>query len=548
MKKILLIVSILYGTLTFAQDTGYFFGGFESNTQWLLNDEGLNFDAPKDQLRSNNYFRLDYNLGKLTAGVQYESYLPSALLGYSPKFDGNNDIGTYYLNFKHETIDITAGYFYQQFGNGLILRSWEDRQLGINNALKGIRVIFTPTDYLDLTGIYGKTRNGFDVSEGITQGIDANLNISEALKIDRIDLDLGASYVGRYQNNGTNDTIPSTVNAYGGRLNFVAGDFYGGIEAIIKDPDVIANEGQLSSNKLYDGTAMQIDLGYAKKGLGINATFRRLENFSFYADRLAEGNIYNQELIGYTPALTKQQDYMLTNIYVYNAQPRLIIETYDQRAGEVGTQIDLYYKFKKGTLLGGKYGTKIAGNFSYWAGLDAEYHIENRWYKAEFIGKGPRLFRDVSVEVKKKINKKWSGVATFQNVIVDKGIVYGGPLSVEEDIKASIAVLEGTYKIKGSKSVRFVAQHLWAEKDRKNWVAGVFEYNFNSNFALYLADNWNYGDTDIHYYSAGGSYSKGRTRFAMNYGRQRGGLICIGGVCRFVPENTGLTANLTVNF
>ena len=548
MKKLLLIASILYSTLTFAQDTGYFFGGFESNTQWLLNDKGLNFDAPKDQLRSNNYFRLDYNLGKFTAGVQYESYLPSALLGYSPKFDGNNDIGTYYLNFKHETIDITAGYFYQQFGNGLILRSWEDRQLGINNALKGIRVIFTPTDYLDLTGIYGKTRNGFDVSEGITQGIDANLNISEALKIDRIDLDLGASYVGRYQNNGTNDTIPSTVNAYGGRLNFVAGDFYGGIEAIIKDPDVIANEGQLSSNKLYDGTAMQIDLGYAKKGLGINATFRRLENFSFYADRLAEGNIYNQELIGYTPALTKQQDYMLTNIYVYNAQPRLIIETYDQRAGEVGTQIDLYYKFKKGTLLGGKYGTKIAGNFSYWAGLDAEYHIENRWYKAEFIGKGSRLFRDVSVEVKKKINKKWSGVATFQNVIVDKGIVYGGPLAVEEDIKASIAVLEGTYKIKGSKSVRFVAQHLWAEKDRKNWVAGVLEYNFNSNFALYLADNWNYGDTDIHYYSAGGSYSKGRTRFAMNYGRQRGGLICIGGVCRFVPENTGLTANLTVNF
>jgi hypothetical protein len=548
MKKLLLIASILYSTLTFAQDTGYFFGGFESNTQWLLNDEGLNFDAPKDQLRSNNYFRLDYNLGKFTAGVQYESYLPSALLGYSPKFDGNNDIGTYYLNFKHETIDITAGYFYQQFGNGLILRSWEDRQLGINNALKGIRVIFTPTNYLDLTGIYGKTRNGFDVSEGITQGIDANLNISEALKIDRIDLDLGVSYVGRYQNNGTNDTIPSTVNAYGGRLNFVAGDFYGGLEAIIKDPDVIANEGQLSSNKLYDGTAMQIDLGYAKKGLGINATFRRLENFSFYADRLAEGNIYNQELIGYTPALTKQQDYMLTNIYVYNAQPRLIIETYDQRAGEVGTQIDLYYKFKKGTLLGGKYGTKIAGNFSYWAGLDAEYHIENRWYKAKFIGKGPRLFRDVSVEVKKKINKKWSGVATFQNVIIDKGIVYGGPLAVEEDIKASIAVLEGTYKIKGSKSVRFVAQHLWAKKDRKNWVAGVFEYNFNSNFALYLADNWNYGDTDIHYYSAGGSYSKGRTRFAMNYGRQRGGLICIGGVCRFVPENTGLTANLTVNF
>ena len=51
-----------------------------------------------------------------------------------------------------------------------------------------------------------------------------------------------------------------------------------------------------------------------------------------------------------------------------------------------------------------------------------------------------------------------------------------------------------------------------------------------------------------HYYSVGGSYSKGRTRLGVNYGRQRGGLICVGGVCRYVPENTGVTANLTVSF
>jgi hypothetical protein len=95
MKKILLCVAILYSGFTFAQDEGYFFGGFESNSQWLLDDEGLNFDAPEDQFRSNNYFRLDYNLGKFTAGVQYETYLPAALLGYSPVYDGNNGIGTY---------------------------------------------------------------------------------------------------------------------------------------------------------------------------------------------------------------------------------------------------------------------------------------------------------------------------------------------------------------------------------------------------------------------------------------------------------------------
>ena len=94
-----------------------------------------------------------------------------------------------------------------------------------------------------------------------------------------------------------------------------------------------------------------------------------------------------------------------------------------------------------------------------------------------------------------------------------------------------------------------VLQHLWTNEDRKDWAAGVLEYNFNSRLAVYAADSWNYGgEQEIHYYSLGGSYSKGRTRFGMNYGRQRGGLICVGGVCRFVPENTGFTANLTVSF
>ena len=549
MKKLFLGIAILCSGSLIAQDTGNFFGGFESNSQWLLDDEGINFVAPEDQFRANNYLLLNYSLGNFTAGVQYESYLPSALLGYAPVYDGKNNIGTYYLNFKNETLDITGGYFYEQFGSGLILRSWEDRQLGLNNALKGIRVNFKPTDYVEVTGVFGQQRNGFEVSDGTIQGVNADMDVSNALKIENVGITVGASYVGRYQDRGTNDTIPSTVNAYGGRLDIDAGKFYGGIEVITKGPDAIANEGVLVSNKLYDGTAMLVNAGYAQKGLGINGTFRRLENFSFYSDRLAEGNTFNQQVINYVPGLTKQQDYLLTNIYVYNPQPRLVIESFGQQSGEVGTQFDVFYSLKKGTTLGGKYGTKIAFNFSYWNGLDAEYNLENRWYKAKFVGNGPRLFKDFSIEIKKRLTKEFSTVLTFQDVVIDKGVSLGGPLGTQGDIKAKIGVFEGTYKFGGGKSVRFVLQHLWSEQDRKNWVASVLEYNFNSRFAVYVADAYNYGGVgDIHYYNAGGSYSKGSTRVAINYGRQRGGLICVGGVCRFVPENTGVSANLTVNF
>jgi hypothetical protein len=549
MKKLLFLTALFVNIChTDAQENGNFYGGLESNSQWLQTDEGLNFLAPEDQFRANNYILLNYNLGKFTAGVQYESYLPSALLGYDPIYDNQNDVATYYVNYKDESIDVTGGYFYEQFGSGLILRSWEDRQLGLNNALKGLNIKFNATKDLSLKAVFGKQRYGFEESEGTIQGLDADLDVSGALKIEAVDILMGLSYVGRSQDTNGVEAIPTNVGAYGGRLEFIFDNFYADVEAIAKDPDVIANEGQIASNKLYDGTALQVNAGYAKKGLGINATFRRLENFSFFSDRLAEGNIFNQQVINYVPGLTKQQDYLLTNIYVYNPQPRLIIESFDQRAGEVGTQFDLFYSFKKGTSLGGKYGTKLAMNFSYWGGLDAEYNIENRWYKAKFIGNGPQLFRDINLEVKKKWSKNWSSVFTYQNVLIDKGIVEGGPLG-NKSILANIGVIETTRRFDGGKAARFVVQHLWSEDDRKNWAAAVVEYNFSTRLAIYAADNYNYGGIEqIHYYSVGGSYSKGNTRLGINYGRQRGGLICIGGVCRFVPENTGLSANLTVTF
>mgnify|MGYP006396100405 CR=1 FL=1 len=547
MKKILFLLLLCSSVGLWAQDRGNFYGGLESNSQWLLDDDDLNFVAPEDQFRSNNYFQLNYNLGKFTAGVQYENYLPSALLGYSPDLDGGNEIATYYLQFTDEALDVTAGYFYEQFGNGLMFRTWEDRQLGVNNSLRGLRVKFDATDYLTFKGVYGNQRNAMEISDGVVQGLDGEIDLGTAFKMGDLDLRAGASYVARYQSTGVNDTIPSTVNSYGGRLSFSAGNFYGGIEGSVKDPDVIANEGELISNRTYDGSAVQLDLGYAQKGLGINGIFRRLENWSFYSDRTAEGNIYLQQLIHYVPALTKQQDYLLTNIYVYNSQPRLLTTDNERRAGEVGTQWDLYYSFPKYSFLG-KYRTKIAANFSYWGGLDAEFN-DDLSYEAEFIGSGDRYFRDFNFEIKNRWNKSWSTVATFQNVIIDKGVSLGGPLGVQGDIRATVAVAEATYRMDKGRSFRFVAQHLWTEQDRENWAAGVIEYSFSSRLSAFIADSYNYGgEGKIHYYNIGGAYSKGRTRFSMNYGRQRGGLICIGGVCRFVPESNGLNVNLVVTF
>ena len=557
MKYLLLGIAILYTTLSFSQspEEGYFFGGFESNSQWLLYDKGLNFEQPDDAYRANNYFQLSYAFKNFTAGVQYESYLPDALLGYSTAFSNGNGVATYYFNYKNEKVDVTGGYFYDQFGSGLVFRAWEERQLGINNAIRGVRVKYNPTDYLDFTALYGQQRIGFELSEGTLQGLDANIDISQGLSIESIDIKMGASYVARYQDVGAQLELPSNVNVVGGRLDVVKGNFYGGLELASKSKDALFFEGQLVSPKLYDGTALQLNVGYGQKGLGINGTFRRLENFNFFADRQAAGNQFNDQVVNYLPGLTKQQDYLLTNIYVYNPQPALVIENAEQRAGELGGQIDVYYSIKKGSPLGGKYGTKIAANFAYFGGLDAEYNIENRFYKAKFLGSGARYFRDFNMEVKKKWSKTFSTVFTYQNVFIDKSIALGGFIGTQGEIRSNVGVVEGTYKLDAGKSIRAVGQHLWTKQDQKNWMAFVLEYNFNSNWAVYAYDNWNYRalgydgeDSQTHYYSLGGSYTKGTSRVSMNYGRQRGGLICVGGVCRFVPESNGVSATVNIAF
>lgn len=553
MRRLFALVFLLsFSFIAFSQETGYFFGDFETNSQWLQNDDKLDFQAPKERFRSNNYFNLNYSYGSFTAGLQYEAYLPKALLDYEPSLSGEDGIANYYLKYQDEILDVTVGYFYEQFGSGLILRSYEDRQLGINNALRGVKAVFTPTYYLTLKGVYGKQRYGFDLSEGFIQGLDLNLDLNQMLGLNDWFVEVGGSYVGRYlRSEKTIDTLPNMTNAFAARMDFSKGNFYGGIEYVQLDKKPLVNEGKIENSRLFDGNALQLNLGYAQSGLAIDGTFRRMDNFSFYSDFMAEGNQYNQMLINYVPALTKQQDYLLTNIYVYNAQPRLFFNhqsAFEARSGEVGTQWDVYYTAKRGTALGGKYGTKFAGNFSYWAGLDTEFNFDNNTYKSKFIGNGPLYYRDFNMEIKKRWTKEWSMAVTYMNQLIDESITAGGVPGGDE-IKAQVGVVESTYEFGGGRSVRLELQHLWTKEDRKNWAGGMIEYNHNSNLSFYLADSWNYGgEGKLHYYNVGMGYTKGRARLTAGYGRQRGGLLCVGGVCRYVSSNTGANMSLSLSF
>ncbi|MDD4068748.1 MAG: DUF6029 family protein, partial [Bacteroidales bacterium] len=77
------------------------------------------------------------------------------------------------------------------------------------------------------------------------------------------------------------------------------------------------------------------------------------------------------------------------------------------------------------------------------------------------------------------------------------------------------------------------------------------EYNLGGKFFIAATDQWNYGKLQgdkVHYYNFAVGYTKGTTRVQLSYGKQREGIICIGGVCRMVPASNGLFATITSSF
>lgn len=574
MKKISLLIAIAFSGISFGQTEevkeekkGNFFGGFESNSQWYTNDKNREINHPEDPFRSNSYLNLNYSYGRWTAGIQGESYAPNALQNYNPKYDETN-VATYYLNYKSNKLDVTAGYFYEQFGSGLLLRSWEDRSLGINNALRGGKITYTPTDNYMFTALYGRHRSGFDVSGGDVFGFNSDINLFKLLKIESSDLSVGFSYVGRYEETDMiNPDFDELTNAYAGRFNFSKGNFYWSTEFNYKSKDGVLYDSNIVDDYTKPGTALLMNFGYSKKGFGLDATFRRLENISFYSEREPEvlapekTSIYfNDKLMNFVPSLTKQHHFNLANIYVYQAQSLVYLDPNNGvgKAGEIGGQIDFYYDFAKTTTLGGKYGTKIAVNFSNWNNLKGDYTLFPPDYKTDFFGFGKKYFSDFNIEVTKKLSPKLTSSFAFINQYYNNQYITGAS---NVTVKTNILAAEFDYKFSNGRAAKLAVEHMWADNDRKNWAALLLEYNFNTKFSMFASDMYNYGydananlidhetdPFDIHFYNVGGAYKKGSTRFALNYGRQRGGLVCAGGVCRFVPPSTGLGFTITTSF
>jgi hypothetical protein len=544
--RILMILGLLLSqsgmTVVRAQTAGRLSGNFQADVQVYNQDSLIGAPEVSERLLSNSYANFRYDWGNFSAGLRYEGYL-NTLQGLDPRYDG---VGVPYLfaDYKTEDLGFTVGSFYEQFGSGLMLRAWEDKNLGVDNSLNGFRVRSTPVSGIRLTGLVGKQRYFFGLSPGIVRAVDGEVAMNELVKSwndKSLRVILGGSFVSKYQKD--DDPIyklPENVAVWGPRMQMNIGGFSLGTEYARK-----INDPSADNNFIYKtGESMLVNASYSASRLGINLSAKRVDNMSYRSDR-AEN--LNNLMINYIPAISKNQIYSLMNIYPYSSQPN----------GEMGLQGEISYQVKRGSRLGGKYGTQVSVNFSIVNGIDRQPVNDTTpvgtsgtlGYESGFLQVGGvKHFRDFNMELSRKISPKIKFILIGQHLAYNQLILEGkGGM-----VRANVAVADVTFKPSAEKALRLELQGLWTKQDKGNWTMLMAEYSISPHWFFSVTDQWNYGNPEpgrrIHYLFGSIAYARDANRIQLTYGKQREGILCVGGVCRNVPAMNGFSITITSSF
>lgn len=527
MKRLFLVIlTAVSAVMLSAQEKGYLTGSFETNNHFYVADEGnglKGFEPDDDPFASNNYLKLDYYKGKFSAGLQLEGYAP-AIIGYPSELD-RFKLTNFYADWKDEDFQITAGTFYEQFGSGLLFRTWEDRALGLNNALMGARFAYDWDNKIAFKALWGMPRYGMEFSDTQVRGADLSVSLADIIGLDDVVLSIEGSALNKYAKisiDAEEAGAKASTLGWSGRLNFdYAGFFFKG--------EYVDIGNQLVSGTPKRGNAQLAELGYNGRGLGVTVTGRRLE---WMGQRILPSVASPINMMSYVPAMCTQYTYMLTTLHPYN--PQVGDDTsFAFNSGEIGGQIDAFYNFRRGTVLGGKRGMKIHANFSTYRTLAQEGSFKP----------GNLLFSDFSFDVEKQWTKEFKMLLMYS--LQEYNPSYGANKTTW---LSNIFVADLLYKWTPTFSTRMELQYLTTHEDQKDWMAALLEVNFAPHWSIWGSDMYNHGSSKMHYYNVGVSYTKGRTRVAAGYGRYKDGMICSGGVCRLIPNYTGANFSVTTSF
>jgi hypothetical protein len=544
-KKLLLLSSIiLLSFIAKAQDEkGHLSGDLMLNATVYDRDTLIGTSTTQylhEKSSAEGWFTLNYRQQGWSFMTRFDLYNNSPLLNPNEAYT-HQGLAFYQVSKKISKWEFTAGHFYDQFGSGILFRAYEDRLIGLDYAIQGVKVQYAPNDSFFIKAFTGLQKNRFDVWPQVMKGI----NSEKIWGIGNVSLTTGVGFLNRTLDQATMNKLANDINnmyisqRFIPMYNMYAGTIYNTLsynglsiyteyakksrEAVFITDD-ITNEVKL---KNLDGDVFYGGVNYSFYGFGINLQYKSINSFIMrttpYAT-LLDG------VMDYLPALSKQLSLRLPALYSVSAQAQ----------GEKGMQGELTYSVNKRNTID----------------LNASY-IERP--------NGQMLYREFYGDYTRIFSKRVKGEFGIQSLIYNFSVYEGHPgdvvhtvtpfmeMSIRLDDPNKLPNATDENKVKLRPSIRFELQYLATRQDSGDYAYALVEYNLAPRFSFAVSDMLNvvptHGRTDkLNYYSFLVAYTEKQTRITLGYAKQVAGIVCTGGVCRVEPAFSGVRLGLSTNF
>lgn len=557
MKKLVFAACLLLPALAQAQaqgeEKGQFSGNLLLNYQKYLRDDEIGASTKVYQENSASvdaWLFMNYRIKGYSLSMRYDAFNNSPLLNPQGSYT-NHGIGWWQASKQVDALNITVGSFYDQFGSGILFRAYEQRQIGIDYAVQGVRLQYDFSPNWRLKAFGGNQKGNIDNRFGFAKQVISGANLEGMIDLGKAakfgNLQVGASALNRTLDRGTVDALVAEINNYdisrrflpkynvygfNSYFTFTLGNLVWNTEVNYKTEEAIRDLG----NKLFlsDGKVIYTSLswgrsnmkwGKQKASIGLNLQLRHVDKFPL---KTSPNEILLNGLVSYLPSLTRQNTYRL--LARYNAPA--------QDLGENGIQGEIDLKPRKGT--------QITLNGSYVQSLK-----HNGANNKEIL-----LFREFYGEVIQTLSKRAKLKLGLQSIIYNQGRYEQEP--EYENVHTFTPFGELVLKLPKHRSLRIEAQYLSTKQDQGSFANLVAE--------LYLTQVWYVGAGDmvniephryqnmviadkiLHYPSVYMGYTKGNSVFTLGYLKQQQGVNCSGGICRLEPAFSGVRFTVSTNF
>ena len=561
----IVMLLVLLGTCNLAlgqskdSDKGQFSGNLLMTYQKYVRDDSIGATTKvykENTASADAWLFMQYRIKGYSFILRYDAFNNSPLLDPQSAYT-NHGVGFWQINKTIDKLDITMGSFYDQFGTGILFRAYEQRQIGIDYAIQGMRLKYNINDKWAIKGFAGNQKGNIKNRFGFANQVISGLNIEGNLDLGKDSkygaLQVGASTVNRTLDRETMDRLVGTINTYdladrfypkynvyGGNAYFTytKDNFSWTVEGNVKSKEAIMEDD--SKFHLTGGKVLYTSMSWGKGGwnlgnqkasVGLNVQARHVDHFSF---RTAPTENLLNGLVSYLPSMTRQNTYRLLSRY--NAP--------GQAMGEDGIQGEIEFKPRKGTQIffNGSYVQTLASN--------------GKLNTTTGVKEAEKLFSENYLEVVQKIGKHDKLKLGIQRIVYNQTRYESEPEYVP--VKTITPFGEWLHTMNQGKSLRIEWQYLNTKNDQGSFANLMIEMFVRKNLSIAVADMVNVvphryermiiADKVLHYPTFFIGYTEKNTVFTLAFLKQQQGVNCSGGICREEPAFSGVRFTVSSNF